>query len=93
LRFANTLKKRGSTCCEGKEQDEEEFCAKHRQHDCLCRRHPAIMGLQPLYFRDPELAGRARIPTVSAKGEKRRRWLTPACNNARKEKAAGLKSQ
>jgi type IV secretion system protein VirD4 len=28
--------------------------------------HPAIMGLQPLYFRDSELARRAWIPAESA---------------------------
>jgi hypothetical protein len=28
--------------------------------------YPAIMGLQPLYFRDSELARRARIPAESA---------------------------
>jgi len=28
--------------------------------------YPAIMGLQPLYFRDSELARRARIPAQSA---------------------------
>ena len=28
--------------------------------------YPAIMGLQPLYFRDAELARRARIPAESA---------------------------
>jgi type IV secretion system protein VirD4 len=27
--------------------------------------YPAIMGLQPLYFRDSELARRARIPAES----------------------------
>ena len=33
--------------------------------------YPAIMGLQPLYFKDPELARRARIPAESAKAEKK----------------------
>jgi type IV secretion system protein VirD4 len=28
--------------------------------------YPAIMGLQPLYFRDAELARRARIPAEAA---------------------------
>ena len=28
--------------------------------------YPAIMGLQPFYFRDSELARRARIPAESA---------------------------
>jgi type IV secretion system protein VirD4 len=28
--------------------------------------YPAIMGLQPLYFRDSELARRARLPAESA---------------------------
>jgi type IV secretion system protein VirD4 len=32
--------------------------------------YPAIMGLQPLYFRDPELARRARIPAESAQSKK-----------------------
>ena len=32
--------------------------------------HPAIMGLQPLYFRDSELARRARIPAESAQTKK-----------------------
>jgi hypothetical protein len=32
--------------------------------------YPAIMGLQPLYFRDPELARRARIPAESAQAKK-----------------------
>jgi type IV secretion system protein VirD4 len=32
--------------------------------------YPAIMGLQPLYFRDPELARRARIPAESAQTKK-----------------------
>jgi type IV secretion system protein VirD4 len=31
--------------------------------------YPAIMGLQPLYFRDPELARRARIPAEAGAGE------------------------
>ena len=30
----------------------------------------AIMGLQPLYFRDSELARRARIPAEAGAGEK-----------------------
>jgi type IV secretion system protein VirD4 len=51
--------------------------------------YPAIIGLPPLYFKDPELARRARIPAESAKAEKSRRWLTPACNNARKRKFRG----
>ena len=32
--------------------------------------YPAIMGLQPLYFRDSELARRARIPAESAQTKK-----------------------
>ena len=32
--------------------------------------YPAIMGLQPLYFRDSELARRARIPAESAQTQK-----------------------
>jgi type IV secretion system protein VirD4 len=32
--------------------------------------YPAIMGVQPLYFRDPELARRARIPAEAGAGEK-----------------------
>ena len=32
--------------------------------------YPAIMGLQPLYFRDSELARRARIPAETGAGEK-----------------------
>ena len=32
--------------------------------------YPAIMGLQPLYFRDAELARRARIPAESAQTKK-----------------------
>jgi type IV secretion system protein VirD4 len=31
--------------------------------------YPAIMGLQPLYFRDPQLARRARIPAEAGAGE------------------------
>jgi hypothetical protein len=41
--------------------------------------YPAIMGLQPLYFRDSELARRARIPAESAqKGTFLQADLTPA---------------
>ena len=50
--------------------------------------YPAIMGLQPLYFRDPELARRARLAAEPAQTKK-----TPTLANARKEKPAGLKSQ
>ena len=32
--------------------------------------YPAIMGLQPLYFKDAELARRARIPAETGAGEK-----------------------
>jgi hypothetical protein len=32
--------------------------------------YPAIMGLQPLYFRDSELARRARIPAEAAQTKK-----------------------
>jgi type IV secretion system protein VirD4 len=32
--------------------------------------YPAIMGLQPLYFRDSELARRARIPAEGAQTKK-----------------------
>jgi Type IV secretory system Conjugative DNA transfer/Aldo/keto reductase family len=32
--------------------------------------YPAIMGLQPLYFRDPELARRARLAAESAQAKK-----------------------
>jgi hypothetical protein len=32
--------------------------------------YPAIMGLQPLYFRDSELARRARIPAKAALAKK-----------------------
>jgi type IV secretion system protein VirD4 len=32
--------------------------------------YPAIMGLQPLYFRDSELARRARIPAESTQTKK-----------------------
>jgi type IV secretion system protein VirD4 len=39
--------------------------------------YPAIMGLQPLYFRDPELARRARILAESAGTKK-----TPTLANA-----------
>jgi type IV secretion system protein VirD4 len=31
---------------------------------------PAIMGLQPLYFKDPELARRARMAAESAQTKK-----------------------
>jgi type IV secretion system protein VirD4 len=34
--------------------------------------YPAIMGVPPLYFRDPELARRARIPAESAQTKKSR---------------------
>jgi len=34
--------------------------------------YPEIMGLQPLYFRDSELARRARIPAESAQTKKTR---------------------
>jgi type IV secretion system protein VirD4 len=39
--------------------------------------YPAIMGLQPLYFRDPELARRARLAAESAQTKK-----TPALAKA-----------
>jgi hypothetical protein len=39
--------------------------------------YPAIMGLQPLYFRDPELARRARLAAESAQTKK-----TPTLANA-----------
>ncbi|HTD54240.1 MAG TPA: type IV secretory system conjugative DNA transfer family protein, partial [Silvibacterium sp.] len=39
--------------------------------------YPAIMGLQPLYFRDPELARRARMAAESAQAKK-----TPTLANA-----------
>jgi type IV secretion system protein VirD4 len=39
--------------------------------------YPAIMGLQPLYFRDPELARRARLAAESAQAKK-----TPTLANA-----------
>jgi type IV secretion system protein VirD4 len=39
--------------------------------------YPAIMGLQPLYFRDPELARRARMAAQSAETKK-----TPTLANA-----------
>ena len=32
--------------------------------------YPAIMGLQPLYFKDAELARRARIPAEAAQTKK-----------------------
>jgi type IV secretion system protein VirD4 len=32
--------------------------------------YPAIMGLQPLYFRDPELARRARLAAEPAQTKK-----------------------
>ena len=35
--------------------------------------YPAIMGLQPLYFKDPELARRARMAAESTEEKKRRR--------------------
>ena len=34
--------------------------------------YPAIMGLQSLYFRDSELARRARIPAEAVQNEKTR---------------------
>jgi hypothetical protein len=40
--------------------------------------YPAIMGLQPLYFRDSELARRARIPAESAQMKKREDTLANA---------------
>jgi hypothetical protein len=39
--------------------------------------YPAIMGLQPLYFRDSELARRARIPAESAQTKEAGTLLTP----------------
>src|SRR6202011_2850688 len=39
--------------------------------------YPAIMGLQPLYFRGSELARRARIPAVTQP------WFTPDCFTGR----------
>jgi type IV secretory pathway TraG/TraD family ATPase VirD4 len=51
--------------------------------------YPAIMGLQPLYFRD----FRARPPRQDYRRSRHKRknsgtcWLTPAYKNARKEKA------
>src|ERR1700760_436708 len=46
----------------------------------------AIMGLQPLYFRDSELARRARIPAESAQmKDSSTCWRTPTYKNARKE--------
>jgi type IV secretion system protein VirD4 len=32
--------------------------------------YPAIMGLQPLYFKDPELARRARMAAQSSEAKK-----------------------
>src|SRR5271155_3970144 len=41
--------------------------------------YPAIMGLQPLYFRDSELARRARIPATRHKRKNSETcWLTPS---------------
>jgi len=39
--------------------------------------YPAIMGLQPLYFKDPELARRARMAAEPAEATK-----TPTLANA-----------
>ena len=39
--------------------------------------YPAIMGLQPLYFRDSELARRARIPAEAAQTKNAGTLLTP----------------
>jgi len=39
--------------------------------------YPAIMGMQPLYFKDPELARRARISPECAQNKK-----TPTLANA-----------
>ena len=39
--------------------------------------YPAIMGLQPLYFKDPELARRARTAAQSSEAKK-----APALANA-----------
>jgi type IV secretory pathway TraG/TraD family ATPase VirD4 len=39
--------------------------------------YPAIMGLQPLYFRDTELARRARIPAEAAQAKDAGTLLTP----------------
>jgi type IV secretion system protein VirD4 len=51
--------------------------------------YPAIMGLQPLYFRDSELARRARIPAESAQRKNSRtRWLPPADKTPEKKKPA-----
>jgi hypothetical protein len=40
--------------------------------------YPAIMGLQPLYFRDSELARRARISAESAQMKKLENMLANA---------------
>jgi type IV secretion system protein VirD4 len=39
--------------------------------------YPAIMGMQPLYFKDPELARRARMSANSSEAKK-----TPTLANA-----------
>jgi type IV secretion system protein VirD4 len=41
--------------------------------------YPAIMGLQPLYFRDPELARRARMVAEPAETKKRGPLLLLRC--------------
>jgi type IV secretion system protein VirD4 len=51
--------------------------------------YPAIMGLQPLYFRDSELARRARIPAESAQTKhSRTRWIPPANKTPEKKNPA-----
>jgi type IV secretion system protein VirD4 len=47
--------------------------------------YPAIMGLQPLYFRDPELARRARLAAESAQAKK-----SPTLANARKDRGSQI---
>src|SRR5712675_100184 len=52
--------------------------------------YPAIMGLQPLYFKDAELARRARIPAESTQTTKSPTLALPADKTPEKE-PAGLK--
>ena len=53
--------------------------------------YPAIMGLQPLYFRDPELARRARIPAESAQTKKLEDTLASQRIKTPEKKKAGVR--
>ena len=52
--------------------------------------YPAIMGLQPLYFRDAELARRARIPAESAQTKKSPTLANASCKKRQKEDHDGI---